>query len=698
MIHNIHKRMKKRSEIIGICICILSKICIPIIPAQTDPVLFLEELASNLPETTGEYPDPEEVTVWLKPPDLINLNQATSDQLLALPGITGKQATALWKYLTTYGEVYSLSELQVVEGFDSVTILRISPYLYIGPVRDRAEFSFRNLAKQGRHELLFRYQQQLQQRAGYRASGSGDEQDPGPAYPGSPQGYLFRYRYSYRGKIVVGLSGEKDAGEQFFRGEQRYGFDFYSGYLAINHIGWLENLTIGHFRCSFGQGLTLGAGSYGSSPGFTTTPAFTSDVRPTQSTSESGYFRGLSFSVQAGRACLSGFVSYTFRDAKTEEDSTSDIQPVFSSFLTTGYHRTNSEQASKGTVPELVYGGGIRFRGNFFLIGVTGYAGKWFGNYQPEEEVYRRFILRDESFGAAGVDGRIRLGKSQLYGEWSVTGNGATAWLIGITATPVSGFDFLAVARNYQQDYGNPFSSALSQNGDRNNEQGAYFRFSFPLFNRFRISAFTDLFRFPWVKYRTDGSSEGMESGAAIAWQINPFWDMNFRYLFKEWQQNAPSGYLPVRPLLSCYAHELRYQTHLEPVAGLRLGGAAVLKITDQGTQSSPGYLFCQDLRYRSGRHAWTVTARYTLFDCPDYPTRIYLYEPDVWYSYSVPSFYGKGIGFILLISKSLGKWLDVWLRLNWTHYTDRDHLGSGADEIRGNDNSMIRVQFRISV
>ena len=66
-------------------------------------------------------------------------------------------------------------------------------------------------------------------------------------YPGSPQHLFVRYKYSYRNLLQYGFLGEKDAGEQFFKGAQKQGFDFYSAHFFARNIGIIKALAARRF-------------------------------------------------------------------------------------------------------------------------------------------------------------------------------------------------------------------------------------------------------------------------------------------------------------------------------------------------------------------------------------------------------------------------------------------------------------------
>ena len=113
------------------------------------------------------------------------------------------------------------------------------------------------------------------------------------------------------------------------------------------------------------------------------------------------------------------------------------------------------------------------------------------------------------------------------------------------------------------------------------------------------------------------------------------------------------------------------------------------------GAKSPDGFYIAQDIKYSGTANKWNVTARYALFDTEEYDTRVYAYEPDVTYSFSTPSYYGKGSRFIIM-----GKWtliprLDFWIRYASWQYSDRDTIGSGQAMIMGNVSSELKFQLR---
>ena len=91
----------------------------------------------------------------------------------------------------------------------------------------------------------------------------------------------------------------------------------------------------------------------------------------------------------------------------------------------------------------------------------------------------------------------------------------------------------------------------------------------------------------------------------------------------------------------------------------------------------------------------WTVKFRYALFETEDYDSRIYAYEPDVLYAFSVPAHYGSGQRYMLVVKYRFHRELSAWLRFSETAYFDRTTIKSGWEEIDGNKQTKVKVLLR---
>jgi hypothetical protein len=115
-----------------------------------------------------------------------------------------------------------------------------------------------------------------------------------------------------------------------------------------------------------------------------------------------------------------------------------------------------------------------------------------------------------------------------------------------------------------------------------------------------------------------------------------------------------------------------------------------------ENSHGNLGYLVCQDLQIKLSRLPITGTLRYALFDIPGYNQRIYIYEPEVLFGYSMPAYSGKGIRGCIVLKWKVTPFCDVWARSGVTYYSDRNEVGTGLDMRIGNTVTEITAQVML--
>ena len=84
---------------------------------------------------------------------------------------------------------------------------------------------------------------------------------------------------------------------------------------------------------------------------------------------------------------------------------------------------------------------------------------------------------------------------------------------------------------------------------------------------------------------------------------------------------------------------------------------------------------------------------RLQYFETDGYDSRLYAYENDVLYSFSIPVFYDKGYRYYLNVNYDVNKRLSCWFRWAQTIFKDKTTVGSGLDEIKGNKRTEVKFQ-----
>src|SRR5690606_16033300 len=122
------------------------------------------------------------------------------------------------------------------------------------------------------------------------------------------------------------------------------------------------------------------------------------------------------------------------------------------------------------------------------------------------------------------------------------------------------------------------------------------------------------------------------------------------------------------------------------------------VELTDYrlGNHRENGLLIYQDLIYKQLSSPISFSARYALFDTDSYYSRIYAYESDVLYAFSIPAYNGRGSRFYISTKYHIARGIDFWLRYAQIYYSDRNEIGSGKEQINGNTKSEIKAQLRL--
>jgi hypothetical protein len=90
--------------------------------------------------------------------------------------------------------------------------------------------------------------------------------------------------------------------------------------------------------------------------------------------------------------------------------------------------------------------------------------------------------------------------------------------------------------------------------------------------------------------------------------------------------------------------------------------------------------MILQDVQY--GKDKWRLTGKLALFDAETYDNRLYAFENNVLWTFSIPAFSGQGMRYYLLGQYQITPKLTAYLRWSRTVFTDREVISSGLQTI----------------
>ncbi len=612
----------------------------------------------------------------------ININMASELELEKLNMLDFRQIQNIVSYRRQYGFFVSFYELAAVEGMTSEVIASLTPFITFDVPSDSIYHSRKKVFQR----LILRVKSTFPQSNGYRSI----SENKGAVYPGLPISVYSRYHLEIPGKFEFGFITDKDAGEDFFRGSNNAGFDYYSGFVSWKGRGVLRQVTVGDFLLRFGQGVNYWTGSgLGKSGNVLGIMKSGQGIRPYTSTDENRFFRGISTTLGSGPYKLMLFYSNKNRDANIISTTG---EKYFTSLQTSGYHRTFSEIEDEKSVNEQVTGGYGELRLRKFRIGAL-FVYQQFG--LPMDAGSSPYKARNFS-GATnynlGIDYQLALPTIQFFGEAGISKSLKPGLVQGFVWHAHPQISWSVYYRYFDPGFHTFYGSSLSESSGNRNESGLYTGVMLYPLPKVKISCYVDIYHFPWLTYSTMSPGNGNDFMA----QIDIALSRKLSFYLKGKYESKPQK-LRIGTGVSADYDEIttRLRIHTEYI----LSGKFTLRSRFEYAGYSfndvheDGFLVFQDILYAPFRRL-NLWFRYAFFNTEGYNSRIYMYENDLLYSFSIPEFHGNGHRLYLNLKWSPTSLITAYLKAGYTTHDGVSSWGSGNDITNGNARFELRGQL----
>ena len=617
----------------------------------------------------------------------ININIASRDVLLIIPGVNLKLAGAIADYRDENNHFQSIDELLQVKGIGPVTLAKMRPYIRIGEEGAARKIKFGNpryWSAGGKLEMYARVQQKLQQAEGYRRL------PVEGGYLGSPVKYYQRVRYRSH-HLSANITQEKDPGEP---SGGTAGLDYFSWHVALKDNGILKDLVIGDYSLSFGQGLVLwSGGAFGK--GRETVGAANRKERgiaPYTSAQETNFYRGVAVTA-GGRFQMTGF--YSFR----KQSATAISGDTVSFPRATGLYRTLNERARYNNIRQELYGGNLRVELPFGYLGATAYKTVFSSYIEGGSAVYDRYDFSGLSNAAAGLNYRFMMSSTILFGEAAASENRGLGFIAGIESAIGEDTEMTLAFRSYSKDFqsfmGDGFGEA---SGAPQNEEGMYLGLSQKLNSSIILSGYFDRYRYPAPRFGTTQPTRGYDWLGLLEINIQKNLDiyLQVRSEIKEDEYTGSDIFgRSIRKLDTAMRRTYRLQLESWVNKKIRLRSRGeIVQGKKSGGEIASGYLLYQDIRVLMSPKI-KLDGRITVFETANFDARVYQFENDLLYVMSSEVLSGQGQRLYILLNYEPFSFMEVWAKFGITIYEDQFTVGSGLEEIQGNRRSEVGFQVR---
>lgn len=605
-----------RSEIMIVrIVCIFSLLSSPVFADERekfDENDFLQAVMTIKGTGSEEYLSEDELEYFRQlAVNPIAINGASSSELLATGLFSPYQAAVIEDYRSRSGDILSLSELALLDGFGDNYARAVSPFVTLvsnGLPGEPASYGI-----PAEHESVFRSALRYD---------DGDDKTSGM--------YGMKYRFSSAGRIVgAGLALRSPYGAAHWPPAER------SFFVSLHRRKF--DLVLGDFNAKFGQGLALWSGF--SMSGTDSPASFAKNpvgIVPYGSYSGDGTFRGIAGNFRAGKFTLSAFVGGDGLRNMAESLSEENLD------------------------------GNLSFRPGV-NIAYYGWRGQTSLTFVSETDgLTGRFSVCKVS-----ADGRYSIKGVDLFSEIAIDCLSLMpAGLVGSRFAVCDGVEAAVAARYYPPEYDASFSGAVRSGTKCTNEHGVTLALRHLSEKRVGLAGKTgfgssvslsdlsvnlDASFSPAPKYGTDTSSYQVKAVVSEVVRLSPMFGLRLKFSGRYRTYSYPFN-LHLRAELEFGSGEWNSRLRADVT---KCRGISCLGYLEGGRKSA----------------VWSAYLRCGMFRVDYWDDRIYVYERDAPGNFSVPAYYGRGYWLAFSGGVRLFRGGKLYFRASFTDYPWRRPL-----------------------
>lgn len=463
------------------------------------------------------------------------------------------------------------------------------------------------------------------------------------AFEGTDPVYIqAKYGYSFKRNVAAGVTVRRPAGGGW--SDLAYG-----GYIQLSDIGHLKRLVGGCYQARFGEGLV--------------TNHFFHTGKSSMVMLAGGGSEGLSRVSSAGDDRYQGIGATAIINRHWETSAWYSVD--------------------KNSVWHHAIGANVRANYDHLRVGLTVMEHLYSDSLPVRNTYYNGAYFRGRNQLVIGANIRYSFRRLHLFGEAAVAENTRWGWagIAGIRYTPLADLGLVGLYRYYSPDFDNRFGYAFSESSRIGDEQGGYIGLEYKGLRHWRFSTYGDVFHFAGPKY---GIRTPSTTGYDVLAQAEGL--CGFHHLFISARSRLKGDVLTNRGRLSYTYNDGRWRLHTQ----------ADVSFVRQSPDApwSYGVSIHQDIEYRVQAIPMVIQLRLQGFDVQEWVSRIYQYENDVLYAFSIPATYGRGGRWYVNMRYAVTKEVSIYLRVSETLYSQAWASAHGRSVSRTDVHVLLRAQL----
>ena len=599
----------------------------------------------------------------------IDLNNTSEEELSQLYFLSPQQIDEILSYVGRH-PFESLYELRLIPSLTEYEIRDLLPFVVIKKdemtgLRDNgiAKLYPREVFAHATHEIITRV----------------DARNIEGAAGKDPMYAAGRYRFDYRRQVTFGAQLRRPAG-----GEAK---DLqYGAYLQLRDLTpHLHTVVGGNYQASFGQGLVLA-------------PVFHSG--------KSSYVSSVGMQQQ-------GLRYYSSVDGEGLHGAGATIRHAFSAQTRLDVSALYSMRRANDSTWHHLLGANLTLRHKRLEAQLTAIENLWSDSIRPyRNALYNRHFFRGRNQAVIGASFRYNHGWFDAFGECAATenydhpslqggdGGRQTHWGIGVLVGsrfyPVQGVALVALYRYYSPHFDNPLGYAFSETSRINDENGGYLGVEITRWRNWRLTGYGDVFYFEGYKYGLgkDTATIGYDAMAEMQYSGHA-WRLGWRLRARKKGDATYSTRAQFDWSEGCWSLRTTADANLVPSQQ-----SAISSFSESAHPTIPyGVSLAQDVaidltQYTIHHTPLSLRLRLQGFDAREWANRIYIYEHDVLYAFSIPATYGLGGRAYICLRWQIIPQLALYFRLSETVYQKQWAASHSRPQTRTDIHLLLRAKL----
>jgi hypothetical protein len=414
--------------------------------------------------------------------------------------------------------------------------------------------------------------------------------------------------------------------------------------------------------------------------------------RPVTAMSQSNFLRGIA--LQLGNYKFSGAIFFGHRHF---DGNVIEIEPDIFAFegalSNTGLHRTETELKKRNALFNRIYGAHFHANLKTFKIGAQVTRTEFSLPVLPSTRPYQYFDFSGKGLCNGSVDYQVLIKHHILFGEAAASSTKGYGLLQGAIFKLDSRAKLSALFRHFSKNFATLDGKPYAKNSKPNNETGLLLTTEVIVSNKVNMVALFDIYQFHWLKYLIDKPIPHLDASLRFDVSLSRNASMLVRYNYKTQIKNFRDE-APYNQILEIQQHRFRLIFSYSFLQFLQFKSeiSGVFNSNTHKKKNLFGLLAYQDIGVNINKIGLDFKLRLALFDTDTYDERLYAYENDLSYTFTINSYYYRGCK-TYFIMKWKCRYFEIQGKISRLLFFNKNQIGSGLELIDAPHKTEAKVQ-----